>query len=120
MMSFSTAAATTTSGASTGAHEALELRDKGDAWHGKGVDQAVKNVNEEIERAVVGMDALNQVALDRQLLELDGTPNKSKLGANAILGVSLATATGCGCDNARSRRQFAQPVWDCIPAKRST
>jgi enolase len=80
------------SGASTGAHEALEMRDGGDAWHGKGVEQAVGNVNEIIERAVVGLDAFNQVELDNRLNELDGTPNKAKLGANAILGVSLATA----------------------------
>ena len=78
------------SGASTGAHEALELRDKGDAWHGKGVDQAIQNVNDLIARAVIGMDAFAQVELDRRLCELDGTPNKAKLGANAILGVSLA------------------------------
>ncbi len=79
------------SGASTGAHEALELRDK-DArvFGGKGVQTAVRNVNETIAPALRGRSALEQVALDRFLLELDGTPNKSKLGANAILGASLA------------------------------
>ncbi len=81
------------SGASTGEHEAVELRD-GDAerYLGKGVLKAVQNVNEVIADEIVGMDATDQLALDRRLLELDGTPNKSHLGANAILGVSLAVA----------------------------
>jgi len=80
------------SGASTGVHEALELRDGGEAWHGKGVGKAVDNVNTLIERSLCGTDALDQSEVDRRLIELDGTPNKAKLGANAILGVSLATA----------------------------
>jgi enolase len=80
------------SGASTGEFEATELRDGGDAWMGKGVGHAVANVNGEIAEAVAGMDALEQSALDRALCDLDGTPNKSRLGANAILGVSLASA----------------------------
>jgi enolase len=80
------------SGASTGEFEAAELRDGGDAWLGKGVTRAVANVNGEIADAVRGMDATDQAALDRRLIELDGTPNKSRLGANAILGVSLAAA----------------------------
>lgn len=80
------------SGASTGAHEALELRDGGEEWHGKGVEKAIQNVNEEIERALVGMDGFAQAEVDQRMLELDGTANKSKLGANAILGVSLALA----------------------------
>ncbi len=81
------------SGASTGAHEAVELRD-GDKsrYGGKGVLKAVKNVNETINDALTGLDALNQVALDQALLELDGTLNKESLGANAILGASLAVA----------------------------
>ena len=81
------------SGASTGIHEALELRD-GDKgrYGGKGVLKAVEHVNEEIAEALFGMDALDQVAVDQAMLELDGTPNKSKLGANAILGVSMAVA----------------------------
>ena len=81
------------SGASTGAHEALELRD-GDKgrYGGKGVMQAVENINKDISKAVLGQDALDQSAVDQVMLELDGTPNKSKLGANAILGVSLAVA----------------------------
>ncbi|MBP9018976.1 MAG: phosphopyruvate hydratase [Rikenellaceae bacterium] len=81
------------SGASTGSNEALELRD-GDKsrYMGKGVLQAVKNVNDIIAPEILGMSALNQVQIDRTMIELDGTPNKSKLGANAILGVSLAVA----------------------------
>jgi enolase len=81
------------SGASTGVHEALELRD-GDAarYGGKGTLKAVGHVNQEIAKAVIGLDGLDQGAVDRAMLALDGTPNKSKLGANAILGVSLAVA----------------------------
>jgi enolase len=81
------------SGASTGAHEAVELRD-GDKkrYRGKGVLKAVANVNDLIARGIVGMDAADQAAIDDHLLALDGTPNKAKLGANAILGVSLAAA----------------------------
>jgi enolase 1/2/3 len=80
------------SGASTGVHEALELRDGGEAFGGKGVTRAVENVNGEIAAAVRGLDAGDQRALDERLIELDGTPNKGRLGANAILGVSLAAA----------------------------
>jgi enolase len=80
------------SGASTGEFEATELRDGGPAYGGKGVDQAVRNVNGEIAGAVRGRDATNQAGLDRTLTELDGTPNKARLGANAILAVSLAAA----------------------------
>ncbi len=80
------------SGASTGEFEATELRDGGDEWMGKGVSQAVENVNGEIATAVHGQDASSQAAVDRILIALDGTPNKSRLGANALLAVSLATA----------------------------
>jgi enolase len=80
------------SGASTGEFEATELRDGGDAWQGKGVTRAVANVNGEIAATVGGLDAADQAGLDRALVDLDGTPNKSRLGANAILGVSLAAA----------------------------
>ena len=80
------------SGASTGEFEATELRDGGAAWGGKGVSRAVANVNGEIAGSVAGLDAADQQGLDRALVELDGTPNKSRLGANAILGVSLAAA----------------------------
>ena len=81
------------SGASTGAYEAVELRD-GDAnvYDGKSVLDAVRNVETEIAQAVAGVDATEQETLDRRLIDLDGTPNKSRLGANAILGVSLAAA----------------------------
>ena len=81
------------SGASTGMYEACELRD-GDKgrYGGKGVLKAVENVNGEIAEAVVGLNVLDQTAIDKLLLELDGTPNKTRLGANAILGVSLACA----------------------------
>ncbi len=80
------------SGASTGEFEATELRDGGERWQGKGVSRAVANVDGEIAQALIGTDAADQAGLDRALIELDGTPNKSRLGANAILGVSLAAA----------------------------
>ena len=80
------------SGASTGSHEALELRDGGDRYLGKGVQSAVKNVNEALGPAVTGLDADQQAEIDAAMLALDGTPNKSKMGGNAILAVSLATA----------------------------
>ncbi|ACM26478.1 phosphopyruvate hydratase [Agrobacterium rhizogenes] len=80
------------SGASTGAHEAVELRDGGKRYHGKGVEKAVEAVNTEIFDAIGGMDAENQIQIDDIMIELDGTPNKSRIGANAILGVSLAVA----------------------------
>jgi enolase len=86
------------SGASTGVHEALELRDNGKAWGGKGVTRAVENVNGEIEAAVRGIDTGDQRALDERLIELDGTPNKGRLGANAILGVSLAVAKAAAAE----------------------
>src|SRR3954447_10110067 len=80
------------SGASTGEFEAVELRDGGSAWNGKGVTRAVGNVNGELAEALHGHDATDQAGLDRAMIELDGTPNKARLGANAILGVSLAAA----------------------------
>ncbi|MGB0838102.1 MAG: phosphopyruvate hydratase [Flavobacteriaceae bacterium] len=80
------------SGASTGEHEAVELRDGGDAFMGKGVLKAVENVNTIIAEELIGADVYEQNAIDQMMIELDGTPNKSKLGANAILGVSLAVA----------------------------
>jgi len=84
--------AATPSGASTGAHEAVELRDGGSRYLGKGVQQAVRNIDDRIAHEVIGLDALDQAAVDRAMSELDGTPNKGELGANAILAVSLATA----------------------------
>ncbi|HET9544329.1 MAG TPA: phosphopyruvate hydratase, partial [Gaiellaceae bacterium] len=86
------------SGASTGQFEAVELRDGGDTWRGKGVSQAVANVNGELADALRGLDAGDQRALDRALIELDGTPNKARLGANAILGCSLAAARAAAAD----------------------
>jgi enolase len=92
------------SGASTGEFEATELRDGGADWLGKGVSKAVENVNGEIATAVHGQDASSQAALDRMLIALDGTPNKSRLGANAILAVSLAAAHAAAAEE-------RQPLW---------
>jgi enolase len=86
------------SGASTGVHEALELRDGGEAWGGKGVSKAIENIRGEIAEAVRGLEAADQRALDERLIELDGTPNKGRLGANAILGVSLAAAKAAAAE----------------------
>ena len=86
------------SGASTGVHEAVELRDGGSVYGGKAVTQAVANVNGEIADAVRGLDVADQETLDRILIDLDGTPNKGRLGANAILGVSLATAKAAAAE----------------------
>jgi enolase len=92
------------SGASTGEFEATELRDGGAAYGGKGVGKAVANVNGEIAEAVHGRDATDQAGLDNALVDLDGTPNKSRLGANAILGVSLAAAHAAAAEE-------GQPLW---------
>src|SRR5215470_18030806 len=81
------------SGASTGEHEAVELRDDDKKrWVGKGVSKAVENVNAKIAPALIGLDARDQEAIDQIMIEMDGTPNKAKLGANAMLGVSMAVA----------------------------
>ena len=90
------------SGASTGAHEAVELRDGGADYGGKAVTRAVANVNGEIAAAVAGLDAADQEALDRRLVDLDGTSNKGRLGANAILGVSLASAKAAALEAGHS------------------
>ena len=92
------------SGASTGELEAVELRDGGSAWLGKGVQRAVDNINGEIADAVGGRDAFDQRGLDQGLIELDGTPNKARLGANAILAVSLAAAHAAAAEE-------RQPLW---------
>jgi enolase len=92
LRSGATGRAAVPSGASTGEFEATELRDGGPEYLGKGVTQAVGHVNGEIAQAIAGLDATDQAGLDGRLIELDGTPNKSRLGANAILGVSLAAA----------------------------
>ena len=92
------------SGASTGEFEAMELRDGGEAWAGKGVSTAVGNVNRELADAVTGLDPADQAQLDRTMIELDGTPNKARLGANAILGVSLASAKAAAAE-------AGSPLW---------
>jgi enolase len=92
------------SGASTGEFEAVELRDGGNAWGGKGVTKAVGHVNGEIAEAIKGFDVLDQAGLDKALIDLDGTPNKGRLGANAILGVSLAGARAAAAEE-------RQPLW---------
>jgi enolase len=92
------------SGASTGEFEATELRDGGETWAGKGVSQAVRNVEGEIAEAVRGRDALDQRGLDDAMIALDGSPNKSRLGANAILAVSLAAAHAAAAEE-------GQPLW---------
>jgi enolase len=92
------------SGASTGEFEAVELRDGGDSWAGKGVATAVANVNGELAEAVKGIDPADQAGLDRTMIELDGTPNKGRLGANAILGISLAGAKAAAAE-------AGQPLW---------
>jgi len=92
------------SGASTGEFEAVELRDGGDAWGGKGVSKAVANVKGELAEAVSGIDPADQERLDRTMIELDGTPNKGRLGANAILGVSLAGAKAAAAES-------GAPLW---------
>jgi enolase len=92
------------SGASTGEFEAVELRDGGQAWSGKGVTRAVANVNGEIAEAVRGIDAADQRAVDRAMIDVDGTPNKGRLGANAILGVSLGSAQAAAAE-------AGQPLW---------
>jgi enolase len=92
------------SGASTGELEAVEIRDGSQEWGGKGVSRAVANVNGELAEAVRGLDPADQERLDRRMVELDGTPNKGRLGANAILGVSLAAARAAAAE-------VGQPLW---------
>jgi len=92
------------SGASTGEFEAVELRDGGDAWAGKGVSAAIGHVNAELADAVRGLDPADQQQLDRTMIELDGSPNKGRLGANAILGVSLAAAKAAAAE-------AGSPLW---------
>ena len=109
------------SGASTGKREALELRDKRKKrYGGEGVSKAVANVKETIAPAILGMDASDQANLDRRLIELDGTPNKSRLGANAILGVSLAAARAATARvSARSgkARRVVRPAASWLPSR---
>jgi enolase len=99
------------SGASTGEFEAVELRDGGDAWAGKGVTGAVANVNGEIAAALSGARAAEQGALDETMIELDGTPNKGRLGANAILGVSLAAAKAAAADSGQPLYRYVAELY---------
>jgi enolase len=99
------------SGASTGEFEAVELRDGGKAWAGKGVSRAVANVNGEIAAALTGARAAEQGALDRTMIELDGTPNKGRLGANALLGVSLAAAKAAAMDSAQPLYRYLAELY---------
>jgi enolase len=108
------------SGASTGAHEAVELRD-GDKnrYLGKGVTKAVDNVNDVIAEALIGLEATRQVEIDEMLIRLDGTPNKGKLGANAILGVSMAVAKAAAASvSGRCFRTGAAGTDDEYPERR--
>ncbi len=107
-----TAKAKVPSGASTGVHEAVELRDGGPRFGGKGTRRAVRNIVERISPALAGMDAVDQAALDARMLELDGTPDKSRLGANAILAVSCAAARAA----AMAKRM---PLWQWLAASRA-
>jgi enolase len=105
------------SGASTGEFEAVELRDGGDRWAGKGVTKAVAHVNGEIADALRGARAAEQSALDETMLELDGTPNKGRLGANAILGVSLAIAKAAAADGQRPLYEYLGELYAATGAK---
>jgi enolase len=99
------------SGASTGEFEAVELRDGGDRWAGKGVGRAVAHVNDEIAPALSGARAAEQGALDKTMIELDGTPNKGRLGANAILGVSLAAAKAAAADSGQALYRYLAELY---------
>ena len=98
------------SGASTGSYEAVELRDGGKDWMGKGVSKAVHNVNEEIRNLLVGLDVSNQEEIDASMLILDGTPNKGRLGANAILGASMSVIRAAA-------NQSEKSLWSYISTK---
>jgi enolase len=99
------------SGASTGEFEAVELRDGGDAWAGKGVSKAVANVNGELAAALTGARAAEQAALDETMIELDGTANKGRLGANALLGVSLAVAKAAAADSGQPLYRYLAELY---------
>jgi len=98
------------SGASTGVHEAVELRDGGDQWMGKGVQKAVDNVNEKIAPEIVGMFVTDQADIDQRMLDVDGTPNKANLGANAILAVSLAVAKAAAIETGQTLYNYVGGV----------
>jgi len=100
------------SGASTGEFEAVELRDGGERFGGKGVTKAVANANDELAQAVTGLEVADQAALDRAMIDLDGTPNKGRLGANAILGISLAAAKAAAAE-------AGQPLWSHLSGEQA-
>jgi len=111
LASGASATAMVPSGASTGTREAVELRDKDpNRYGGKGVSKAVANVNGELRAAVVGMEAAEQAALDHKMIELDGTPNKGRLGANALLGVSLAVAHAAAIESGKPLYRYLNPT----------
>jgi enolase len=101
------------SGASTGTHEAVELRDGGKRYGGKGVLKAVKNVNIQINKALANKDAAKQREIDELLLKLDGTKNKAKLGANAILSVSMACARASAISQNKPLYKYIREVFSC-------
>ena len=101
------------SGASTGAHEAVELRDGGARYGGKGVQKAIAGIVQELAPAIISMDPTAQRALDEKMIALDGTPNKSRLGANALLGISLACAKAAAHSN-------SQPLFAFLGGKSAT
>ena len=103
------------SGASTGEHEAVELRDGGEPWSGKGVSKAVHNINGVIASAIVGMDAQDQEGVDTTMIDLDGTANKGNLGANALLGVSMATAHAAANAAGVPLFQYLNPKANILP-----
>lgn len=103
------------SGASTGEHEACELRDGDSRFNGKGVMKAVMNVEQELAAAVVGMDSMDQPGIDEKMIALDGTENKSRLGANAILAVSLATAHAAANEKGVMLWQHLNPAATRLP-----
>ena len=103
------------SGASTGEHEAVELRDGGEPWSGKGVSKAVQNINGVIASAIVGMDAQDQEGVDTTMIDLDGTANKGNLGANALLGVSMATAHAAANAAGVPLFQYLNPKANILP-----
>lgn len=103
------------SGASTGEHEACELRDGDPRFGGKGVMKAVANANGELAQAVIGMDSLDQAAIDHKMIEVDGTPTKSRLGANAILGISLAVAYAAANEKGVRLWEYLNPAATLLP-----
>ena len=103
------------SGASTGSKEALELRDNDERYFGKGVLKAVNNVNTTIRDAIIGMEVSHQKEIDTKMIELDGTPNKSNLGANAILGVSIACIKASASEAHKEIYEYLNPREKKIP-----